>query len=425
MSVEKIPPVGCNANKKGGAQFRESYLTLNMAALDQFLMHVDRSIKECDGELLSELVALKDSHVFNGDAESACQVILDSPYDEMLAAHIRCVHSLTNGHFDEAFACQTLVVQSFCKGFQAQKEENWGLPVLQQVVLDLRRIALKAESVAKERVGVVKGKKEGEILERAAEQIMSCFRVCVSDSRTSLDNTKRWGTLGIVNQLFKIYFKLNKLPLCKPLIRAIDSSDIRDEFSISHRVTYKYFVGRKAMFDSEYRAASEALQFAFSHCHKSCHHNKKLILTYLIPLKMMFGQMPRKELLDEYNLLPFYDVALTVSTGNLYMFAKALEEHEGFFIKAGIYLILEKLRTVALRNLFKKVWILLGRIHQLELKAFEDSLKLNKEDEIDADEVECIMANLIDKGKIKGYISHSHQKLVVSKQNPFPSLSSF
>ncbi|XP_011409387.2 PREDICTED: PCI domain-containing protein 2-like, partial [Amphimedon queenslandica] len=145
------------------------------------------------------------------------------------------------------------IIKSFCKGFQAQKEENWGLPVLQQVVLDLRRIALKAESVAKERVGVVKGKKEGEILERAAEQIMSCFRVCVSDSRTSLDNTKRWGTLGIVNQLFKIYFKLNKLPLCKPLIRAIDSSDIRDEFSISHRVTYKYFVGRKAMFDSEYR----------------------------------------------------------------------------------------------------------------------------------------------------------------------------
>uniref|UniRef100_A0A1X7SIS9 Uncharacterized protein n=1 Tax=Amphimedon queenslandica TaxID=400682 RepID=A0A1X7SIS9_AMPQE len=28
-------------------------------------------------------VALKDSHVFNGDAESVCQVILDSPYDEM------------------------------------------------------------------------------------------------------------------------------------------------------------------------------------------------------------------------------------------------------------------------------------------------------------------------------------------------------
>ena len=46
-----------------------------------------------------------------------------------------------------------------------------------------------------------------------------------------------------------------------------------------------------------------------------CHFNiiiTRLILTYLIPLKMMFGQMPRKELLENYNLLPFYDVAMTV-----------------------------------------------------------------------------------------------------------------
>ncbi len=34
--------------------------------------------------------------------------------------------------------------------------------------------------------------------------------------------------LNIVNQLFKIYFKVNKLHLCKPLIRAIDSSPFKD-----------------------------------------------------------------------------------------------------------------------------------------------------------------------------------------------------
>ena len=30
--------------------------------------------------------------------------------------------------------------------------------------------------------------------------------------------------LNLVNQLFKIYFKMNKLHLTKPLIRAVDSS---------------------------------------------------------------------------------------------------------------------------------------------------------------------------------------------------------
>jgi hypothetical protein len=268
-----------------------------------------------------------------------------------------------------------------------------------------------------------KGRKEGEILEKAAEQIMSCFRICVADSRTAVENSKRWGTLGIVNQLFKIYFKLNKLPLCRPLIRAIESSDIKDDFTISHQVTYKYFVGCKAMFDSEFKTASDSLEFALAHCPSTSMKNRRLILTYLIPIKMMLGQVPQRELLEKYQLLQFHELALNVCSGNLLMFAKSLDKHQSFFIKAGIYLILEKLKTVAMRNLFKKVWLLMGKCHQLDLKAFEDALKFNEEEDIDSDEVECIIANLIDKNYIKGYISHQHQKLVVSKQNAFPLLS--
>ena len=37
------------------------------------------------------------------------------------------------------------------------------------------------------------------------------------------------------------------------------------------------------------------------------------------------------------------------------------------------------------------------------------------------DEVECILANLIFKGLIKGYISHQKQTLVLSKKDPFPT----
>lgn len=42
--------------------------------------------------------------------------------------------------------------------------------------------------------------------------------------------------------------------------------------------------------------------------------------------------------------------------------------------------------------------------------------------EMDADEVECIVANLIAKGYIKGYLSHKLQTLVVSKERAFPPL---
>lgn len=50
-----------------------------------------------------------------------------------------------------------------------------------------------------------------------------------------------------------VWPQINKLHLCKPLIRAIDSSNLKDDYSMAQRVTYKYYVGRKAMFDSDFK----------------------------------------------------------------------------------------------------------------------------------------------------------------------------
>ncbi len=42
---------------------------------------------------------------------------------------------------------------------------------------------------------------------------------------------------------------------------------------------------------------------------------------------------------------------------------------------------------------------------------------------MDQDEVECILANLIVKKQIKGYIAHQHHALIISKADAFPALS--
>ena len=62
------------------------------------------------------------------------------------------------------------------------------------------------------------------------------------------------------------------------------------------------------------------------------------------------------------------------------------------------------------------------KTHQIPIEAFLVALRMMKVEDVDADETQCIIANLIYEGKIKGYISHQHQKLVVSKQNAFPAL---
>ena len=137
-------------------------------------------------------------------------------------------------------------VQSFVKLLSSQKDDNWPLPMMYSVCLDLRRLAARAdEQIMRES----RGGKPGATLEKAAEHMMSCFRTCALDSKSSEEVTKRWGKeigkvelretiliadfvlagmLNIVNQLFKIYFKVNKLHLCKPLIRAIESSALKD-----------------------------------------------------------------------------------------------------------------------------------------------------------------------------------------------------
>lgn len=67
---------------------------------------------------------------------------------------------------------------------------------------------------------------------------------------------------------------------------------------------------------------------------------------------------------------------------------------------------------------------LITQTHQLDLQHFLIALQFAGENDITMDETHCIVANLIFEGRIKGYISQQHNKLVVSKQNPFPPLNS-
>jgi len=67
---------------------------------------------------------------------------------------------------------------------------------------------------------------------------------------------------------------------------------------------------------------------------------------------------------------------------------------------------------------------LILKTHLIPLETLLAALQMMKIEDIDIDETQCIVANLIYEGKIKGYISHQHKKLVVSKQNPFPPLTS-
>jgi len=190
------------------------------------------------------------------------------------------------------------------------------------------------------------------------------------------------------------------------------------QFAVSQVVTYKFYVGRIAMFDGHFKKAETELSYAFQRCTKKNERNKRKILLYLIPIKILLGTMPRTEFLEKHNFLQFMDLAKAVQTGNLKLFNQTLATHQDFFIQKGIYLILEKSKILTYRNLFKRIYLIMNST-KLRLSMFVKAFEW-MDIQIDVDEIECILANLIFGGYIKGYISHQLGVLVVSATKAFP-----
>lgn len=69
----------------------------------------------------------------------------------------------------------------------------------------------------------------------------------MSRDRSSLEESRKWGTYNIINLLFKTYFKLNSISLSKNVLKAIKAykgdMPLLEVFPKAHQVTFKYYVG--------------------------------------------------------------------------------------------------------------------------------------------------------------------------------------
>ncbi|XP_074597207.1 PCI domain-containing protein 2 [Brevipalpus obovatus] len=400
--------------------------------MEHYIDSVSYFIRKKSGNQLARQLTYQDTEhsknedIMNRISQEVVSTHLANPWGPIVFGHIHCCFLIHNSNdFINAYQEHANCVGLLTKAIVSMKEENWMIPVVCTMARDLRLLALAADkqnafkNAAKLQEGLYL---PHEYLEKAAEPLMSIFRVCGNDIRTSNDRTKRVAMMNLVNQLFKIYFRVNKLHLCKPLIRALENANINECFSLAQQVTYNHYLGMKSMFDSDYKAADKLLTFAFEKCHPQSLKNKRLTLIFLIPVKMLLGTMPTIELLQKYDLMAFKPIVKAVKEGNLNDLDVALETHSDFFWKYGIYLILEKLKIIAYRNVFKKVCLIM-KTHQVPVESFRVILNFLQNSNVSLEEVNCILANLIYEGKIKGYISLQHQKLVISKTNPFPPLA--
>lgn len=75
-----------------------------------------------------------------------------------------------------------------------------------------------------------------------------------------------------------------------------------------------------------------------------------------------------------------------------------------------------------LMHILNQRWKAQGSGTRVTIQAFHAGLKLAGQ-EMDADEAECLVANSIYKGFMKGYISHDAQTVVLARNDPFPRLA--
>jgi len=302
------------------------------------------------------------------------------------------------------------------------------IPVLVRVSNDLR-VASGMADEAKKDIGCT-------YLRESLNSLMKGFTVVAKDrTPVTTPTSKKLALFAVVNVLFKMYFKLNTLQLCSKLIELVEKKDrdggsIMDNlhyFPVCDVVTYKYYFGRLKMFEDRYEEARECLRFAFRHCPRSELRNRQRILISLVPIEMCLGTFPSEHMARIYKLDVLVHLGNAAKQGDLRTFNSLFEEHQRTFIRLGVYLVLEQVKIIAYRNLFKRVHgIMKKRLdanasNKLSIEDLEAIIQWLGETSVDMDEIECILSNLIHQSKVKGYLSHQKRTLVISKADPFPT----
>lgn len=182
-------------------------------------------------------------------------------------------------------------------------------------------------------------------------------------------------------------------------------------------MTFKYYSGVISFLEEDYATAEEFLISAYEMCNANATKNLQLILTYLIPTKLLTShRLPTDTLLQQSSALKrlFAPICTAIKQADLRAFDAALEGGEEEFVKRRIYLTLERGRDITLRNLFRNVFLAGGyeptkegdsgppvRRTRVPVKEFAAALQMagaevgDGEGGVDVDEVECLIANSI------------------------------
>mmetsp|Transcript_29214 Transcript_29214/g.80259 ORF Transcript_29214/g.80259 Transcript_29214/m.80259 type:complete len:413 (-) Transcript_29214:3102-4340(-) len=353
-------------------------------------------------------------------SEPSLQDNFGNEWSSVLKSWLDVQELVAAGLAERAYESQSQLHAAFNQVF-GSSTGNWLVPSLHAVCQSTHRLAQAADrELAGGTVTTDQAKLQSAVtlLQESFSRTYNDRKEYHPDAPLGSEGSKKAGVLAIVNELFSIYFSLNTLRLCKNLVRPMEAKKLHDKGTMGELVTYKYYTGRLALFEDQYGDAERNLEYAFENCHVRATKNKRIILRYLVPVKLYLGRLPSATLLQKYGLSEFGPLVDSMRKGDLRTFNDSLVRFQDKFIRQGTYLLLEKCKAICYRNLFKRIHFVVGK-SQVPLGHVANSFK-GLGVPIDLDEIECILANLIYRGYVRGYLSHTKRVLVLSKRDPFP-----
>lgn len=406
--------------------------------LNTWLQQLGARIQQQDGHACAELIKQIETRTsLNQQVQDVnhlttlCNRSIIQPYNQIVLLYIRSLQSSSD--IETSFSLALQSCDRLYSAMEAEKESNWSLPLIEELLKQLRLKSYAADSVQKSSTTVAANANPGVSNKPnhriQVQDLLKRFLQKMVVDRSSPEYSKKQGCVFIMNHLFKIYFQLNNLKMCTYLIKMMKSLPPLSTYPMAHQVTYQFYCARLNLFEENYAQAKESFMFSFLSCPNEAVQNKRKILFYLIPLTLLEGRFPSKQLLIKYQLVDeFAPLIRSITSGDLRLFASHLNTYQNEFINKGVLLLIEKLKMQVYRNLFQ---ILYQRIHlpnapaqtanQLPLSLLKSGI-LAQGGSVNDDELECILATMIYRQQMKGYIAHQ-RCVVLSKADPFPSLS--
>mmetsp|Transcript_36317 Transcript_36317/g.113893 ORF Transcript_36317/g.113893 Transcript_36317/m.113893 type:complete len:407 (-) Transcript_36317:62-1282(-) len=339
------------------------------------------------------------------------------PFAGVFEAHLNALGALGKGSWANAFGHVHDAFERFgalLKAATEPEDVEFFLPALKVLARDLTVAATKADAG-------VEGSKH---LRKAEIALKNTFNAMMKDR----SGARKPALLFVAAQLFQVYSRLNNIPFAKTLVKTLARPSTLEGVRQlkADTITYNYYCGRLFVFEDQFAEAERYLSYAFAKCHRGAVGNKRRILAYLVPVRILLGQMPTEQLLAKYQLPHFLGVCRGIRTGDLRLFESALADHQELFIRQGNFLILERTRRLCHRSLVKKVQRVAGYgpdNTRVRLGDLENAFRFLGAD-AEPEQVECILAGLIHRGYIKGYIAHAQRLLVLTRKgDPFPKES--